>query len=87
MTSCRGDMTLTNQFFMADKQASFITGNQDKNDLLECMSVFTFAKTEECSPTLLLTCKTKKKGGSPRTPRHIKHTGIRNESSHMKEIS
>lgn len=46
---------------MGDKQASFITGNQDKNGLLECMSVFTFAKTEECSPTLLLTCKTKKK--------------------------
>lgn len=29
-----------------EKQASFITGNQDKNGLLECMSIFTFAKTE-----------------------------------------
>lgn len=54
-------MALTNQLFTADKQASFITGNQDKNGLLECMSVFTFAKTEKCSPTLLLTCKTNKK--------------------------
>lgn len=30
----------------------------------------------------------KKKGGSPRTPgQHLKHTGMRNESSHMKEMS
>lgn len=73
MTSCRGDMTLTNQFFMADKQASFITGNQDKNGLLECMSVFTFAKTEECSPTLLLTCKTKKRRKPTHTETHKAH--------------
>lgn len=54
-------MALTNQLFTADKQASFLTGNQEKNGLLECMSVFTFAKTEKCSPTLLLMCKTNKK--------------------------
>lgn len=72
--SCRGDMSLTIQLFMADKQASFITENQDKNGLLECMSVFTFAKTEKCSPTLLLTYKTnKKKGRSPHTETRKAH--------------
>lgn len=43
------------------KQATLITGKQDRNGLLECMSVFTFAKTEKCSPTLLMWKKQKRK--------------------------